>query len=157
MKENRKIEELILMFVTTATQSLKKDPQLAGNAWKAELNNQIAQFIRILRQCLNTVHHVPPELTARLDMYTAKLVPKTMPQVDTASSSASDSGYSSSRAGDGASSPGLSTSVMDMPLVQTISRLFGYTTAEVQRDINTIKRFCTEQVIVFLPSLKRRD
>ena len=29
MKENQKIEELILMFATTMTASLKKDPHLA--------------------------------------------------------------------------------------------------------------------------------
>ena len=31
MNENRKIEELILMFATTSTALLKKDPQLAGD------------------------------------------------------------------------------------------------------------------------------
>ena len=31
MNENRKIEELILMFAMTSTVSLKKDPQLAGD------------------------------------------------------------------------------------------------------------------------------
>jgi len=31
MKENRKIEDLILMFATNATNVLKKDPSLAGD------------------------------------------------------------------------------------------------------------------------------
>ncbi len=31
MKENRKIEELILMFATVATGILKRDPSLAGD------------------------------------------------------------------------------------------------------------------------------
>ena len=35
MKENRKIEELILMFATNATNVLRKEPSLAGDGWKA--------------------------------------------------------------------------------------------------------------------------
>src|SRR5882757_3293790 len=75
MKESRKIEELILMFATHATSVLKKEPTLAGEGWKIELNNQIALFIRLLRECLRNVSHVPPELLSRLDTYTAKLAP----------------------------------------------------------------------------------
>lgn len=57
MKENRKIEELILMFATSATGILKKEPTLAGDGWKLELNNQIAQFVKMLRECLRTISH----------------------------------------------------------------------------------------------------
>src|SRR5258707_6010748 len=73
---NRKIEELILGFVTTATSSLRKDTDLGTDGWKLELNNQIAHFVRVLRDALRLVSHVPPELTARMDMYAEKLVPQ---------------------------------------------------------------------------------
>ena len=144
MKENRKIEELILMFATTSTAALKKDPQLAGDGWKIELNNQIAQFVRILRDCLRNVNHVSPELTARLDMYTAKLAPQTSPDSfnDSASASTSRGGDASSSAG------GPNVNVADMPLFKTIASLFGRTQPDVQRDINTLKRTCTEKVVV---------
>ena len=69
----KKIEELILMFATHATGVLKKEPSLAGDGWKFELNNQIAQFIKLLRECLRNVNHVSQELLSRLDTYTAKL------------------------------------------------------------------------------------
>src|SRR5882762_620548 len=52
MKENRKIEELILMFATHATAVLKKDPVLTGDAWKIELNIHIAEFVNLLRESL---------------------------------------------------------------------------------------------------------
>ena len=68
MKENRKIEELILMFATHATSVLRKDPTLAADGkWNVELNNYIVQFVKLrklLRESLRSVGHVSPELNA---------------------------------------------------------------------------------------------
>src|SRR5258708_2192894 len=143
MKENRKIEELILTFVSTATASLKKNPQLSGDAWKSELNKQIPMFIRMLRECFSNVSSVPPELLSRLDTYSIKL--DASPPTDTGS----DSGYSASMSPDPpvpGSSGTLSQHVSDMPLVQTVAKLFGYTTSQVQNDLSSIKQICTERV-----------
>lgn len=145
MKENRKIEELILMFVTNATNVLKKEPTLGTDGWKNELNNHIAQFVRLLRDCLRHVSHVSPELTARLDMYTAKLAPQT----------SSDSGYESSsttrdRADSVVSQQRISTSVADMPLVLVASHLFKLPEHTVQKEIDELKDVCTEKVSISL-------
>jgi hypothetical protein len=143
MKENRKIEELILMFATHATGVLKKEPSLAGDGWKLELNNQIAQFIRMLRECLKGLSHVSPELLSRLDMYTAKLAP---------SQKSSDSGYdsaSTSRDRDSAGSPAISGSVADMPLVQTVAQLFKIPEFSAQKEVDKLRKFCTEKVCCF--------
>lgn len=143
MKENRKIEELILMFATHATGVLKKEPSLAGDGWKLELNNQIAQFVRMLRECLKGLSHVSPELLSRLDMYTAKLAP---PQ------KSSDSGYdsaSTSRDRDSSGSPAISGSVMDMPLVQTVAQLFKIPEFSAQKEVDKLRKFCTEKVCCF--------
>ncbi|EJD43871.1 hypothetical protein AURDEDRAFT_145221 [Auricularia subglabra TFB-10046 SS5] len=134
MKENRKIEELILTFATTATGALRKDPQLAGDGWKVELNKQLAQFILILRDCLRGLNHVSAELTARLDMYTAKLAPA-------AATTTQERGRESLPS----PAPSVSGSVDDMPLVKTIARLFNVADADVQRDVNALKRVCTEK------------
>jgi hypothetical protein len=142
MKENRKIEELILMFVTTASAALRKDPSLAGDKWKIELNNQIAQFIRILRQCLANISYVPPELTARLDMYSAKLVP-TSPS-ETSSDSGSFTAVARSETPNSIAVPAASN-LLDMPLVQTVARLFGYSDTDVQNDLSSLKKICTEK------------
>ncbi|KZT37680.1 hypothetical protein SISSUDRAFT_987298 [Sistotremastrum suecicum HHB10207 ss-3] len=136
IKENRKIEELILMFAATSTSALKKDPQLANEGWKTELNNQIAQFVRILRECIRNVSHVSPELSARLDMYTAKLAPP----------SASDSGsISDGASGSRTGEPSISLAVKDMPLVRAVGELFGLTDQDIQAEVNSIKPFCTEK------------
>ena len=144
MKENRKIEEMILMFATNATNVLRKEPSLAGDGWKVELNNHIAQFIKLLRDTLKHVSHVSPELTARLDMYTAKLAPSLA-----TGPTSSDSGYDSSSTRDSMSSAKrLSSSVNDMPLVITAAKLFKLPMDQVQREIDEMRRYCTEKVSI---------
>ncbi|PCH43120.1 hypothetical protein WOLCODRAFT_25738 [Wolfiporia cocos MD-104 SS10] len=137
MKENRKIEELILMFATNATNVLKKEPSLAGDGWKIELNNHIAHFIRLLRDCLRHVGHVPPELTARLDMYTEKLAPSQAP---------SDSGYESGSNRDSIiSTKRVSQNINDMALVITAAQLFKLPDTVLQKEIEELQKHCTEK------------
>ncbi|GLB44150.1 putative munc13 (mammalian uncoordinated) homology domain containing protein [Lyophyllum shimeji] len=133
MKENRKIEELILMFATHATGVLKKEPALSGDGWKFELNNQIAQFVKMLRECLRNVNHVSPELLSRLDTYTAKLAP---------SQAYSDSGYdsgSTSRDRDSISVSSVGTNIADMPLVRTVAQLFKLPDHAVQKEVDHLR------------------
>ncbi|KAH9837722.1 uncharacterized protein C8Q71DRAFT_754139 [Rhodofomes roseus] len=135
MKENRKIEELILMFATNATNVLKKEPSLAGDGWKLEVNNHIAYFIRLLRECMRQVSHVPPELTARLDMYAAKLTPSQAP---------SDSGYDSSSTRDSMVSPKrVSQNISDMPLLLTAAHLFKLPESAIQQEMQELGKYCT--------------
>ncbi|POW04378.1 hypothetical protein PSTT_10428, partial [Puccinia striiformis] len=49
LKENRNIEALILLFVTTATGVLRK--RLEGDEWKIHLNSQVGVFVTIIRDC----------------------------------------------------------------------------------------------------------
>lgn len=137
MKE-RKVEELILMFVTQATGVLRKEPTLAGEGWKIELNNQVSQFVRLIRECLRTISSVSPELLSRLDMYTAKLAP---PQ------QSNDSGYdSASTTKDHVGSPTISRSISDMSLVRIVARLFKVPESAVQQEVDQMKNRCTEKV-----------
>lgn len=141
MKENRKIEELILMFATNATNVLKKEPTLQGDGWKVELNNHIAQFVRLLRDCLRHISHVSPELTARLEMYITKLAP--------AQPAYSDSGYdspSTSNRDSVGSSKRASMQASDMPLVLTAARLFKLPVNVVQKEIEDMASYCTDKV-----------
>jgi hypothetical protein len=142
MKENRKIEELILMFATSATNALKKDPSLAGDGWKVELNKQIGLFVKLLRDCMKGISHVSPELTSRLDMYAAKLAPQ---------AAASDSGYDSASTSrehrDSVSSTRVSRNVSDMTLVLSVARLFKIPEHAIQGEIEQMTDVCTEKVI----------
>lgn len=148
MKENRKIEELILMFATNATNVLKKDPSLPGDKWKNELNNQIAIFVKLLRDCLRGLSHVSPELTQRLEVYTAKLAPHQQ-----SGTAYSDSGYDSSstnRDRDSVSfSNRISKSMADVPLMSTVAKLFKIPEHALQGQVDNISKFCTEKVIRF--------
>jgi hypothetical protein len=133
MKDNRKIEELILMFATHATGVLKKEPTLAGDGWKFELNNHIAIFVKLLRECLRNISHVSPELLSRLDTYAAKLAPQ---------QANSDSGYdsaSTSRDRDSISRPAFNAHVTDMPLVMTVAKLFKIPEYAVQKESDQLK------------------
>ncbi|TRM60034.1 hypothetical protein BD626DRAFT_549942 [Schizophyllum amplum] len=138
MKENRKIEELILMFATHATGVLKKEPTLAGDGWKIELNKQIAQFVQILHDCLRNLNHVSPELLSRLDMYTAKLAPA-------ASVPSTDSGYDSGSQRDSYTTPRISASINDMDLVRTVAALFKVPESAVQKEVDKLREICTEK------------
>jgi hypothetical protein len=149
MKENRKIEELILMFATNATNVLKKDPTLTGDKWKNELNNHIGLFVKLLRDCLRGLSHVSPELTQRLDGYTTKLAPQQ--QSGTAHS---DSGYDSSSTNRDRDSAALSNrisgNIVDMPMVLTVARLFKISEHALQGEIDQMSKICTEKVFIFL-------
>ena len=153
MKENRKIEELILMFATHSTSVLKKEPSLAGDGWKVELNNQISQFVKILRECLRNVSYVSPELLARLDVYTAKLAP---------SQAANDSGYdsaSTSYRDSFAPLPLHAMSIRDMSLVRIVGQLWKTSDSVLQKDVDQYRQLCTEKVGDYLclskPTLTR--
>ncbi|WVF70101.1 hypothetical protein IAT40_004889 [Kwoniella sp. CBS 6097] len=73
MKDSRKVEDLILAFVTTATKALQKDDELAEGVWKWELGVQVSLFLELLAQSLTAIGQVSPELSSRLDSYRARL------------------------------------------------------------------------------------
>ncbi|EPQ30696.1 uncharacterized protein PFL1_01597 [Pseudozyma flocculosa PF-1] len=150
MKENRKIEELILIFVTTAQGSLKK--RLPGDEWKEELNNQVGHFVRIIRDCLKTVSGVPRELTERLEGYSAKLVPTTSADQNGTSApthkapamAAVSSADRSRRASSASTLAVASNPVGDSALIQTVGRLFNVDPDQLARDVDFVKKTCTE-------------
>lgn len=127
------------MFASTSTGILRKDPQLGGDVWKVELNNQIAQFVRMLHDCLRNVNHISPELTARLDMYTAKLAPSI-------ESSNGPAVPGPSRGSGTYSSLSISHNVNDMKLVKVVADLYGISDSELQVQVNNLRRTCTEKV-----------
>ena len=141
-EENRKIEELILLFATHATSVLRKDPTLtADGKW---LNNHIVQFAKLLRESLRNISHVSPELTAHLDVYAAKLAPSSQTHHV-------DSGYDSSSTSqrDSVSSPGATASVADMPLVNIVANLFQIRSDLLQPEVDKLRSVCTERVRLF--------
>ncbi|GAC98569.1 cytoplasm protein [Pseudozyma hubeiensis SY62] len=169
MKENRKIEELILIFVTTAQASLKK--RSVADEWKQELNNQVGHFVNIIRECLKTVSGVPRELTDRLEGYSSKLAPTASSSSAAASSSTAVSsgsnGYaaakeyinpasaSASRRTSSASTlPTLASNPLaESSMVRTVGALFSVDLSQLSQDVEFVKKTCTEQAA--MTDLKR--
>ncbi|KAH9821214.1 hypothetical protein DFH28DRAFT_1079274 [Melampsora americana] len=154
LKENRKIEELILSFVTTATTVLKK--RLDGDEWKVHLNSQVGTFVTIIRDCLRSkdVKGVSPELNARLDSYASKLVPpnlephalgRTDYRQSLHISTAVPPHPSTSNDSTSISPWAVSYSVQDMSSILLVGLLFGVSEAQLQKDINAIRKICTEK------------
>ncbi|TXT13456.1 hypothetical protein VHUM_00823 [Vanrija humicola] len=73
LKESRKLEDLILAFVSASTRALKKEPELAEGGWKNELNPQILLFIDLLSDNLNSTGSVTSEIRNRLSTYRSGL------------------------------------------------------------------------------------
>ncbi|KAH7882233.1 hypothetical protein F5I97DRAFT_1913420 [Phlebopus sp. FC_14] len=141
MKENRSIEELILMFASQATNVLRKEPTLVEDTWKVEVNNQIARFVGMLRDSLRGLSHVSPELNSRLDMYQTKLSPP-RPSHD----SSIDSASMSRDRGDSVSiATSTTTSIKDMPLVFTLAKLFKIPESAMHDEVDRMRKTCTEK------------
>jgi hypothetical protein len=135
MKENRKVEEIILAFVTAASTHLKK--RADGDEWKGQLMDQVGLFVSVIRDCLRSkdVRSVPPELLSRLDNYASKLNPPG--GVDSPPSSSSLRTETSFGGG---------LTLYDMPLVLQVGKVFGVPEAQLQRDLFSVKRTCTAKV-----------
>ncbi|GAA6017851.1 hypothetical protein JCM8202_006173 [Rhodotorula sphaerocarpa] len=163
LKENRQTEEIILMFVTTASGILKK--RLEGDDWKPELNAQVVRFVNVIRQTLRVASRQPAELLKRLDTYCAKLAEESPAPQPTASIpsphlSASPATYPS-YAPLGAGPPSSSTShardsmdmaamaaslsLDDMPFVCAVGTIFGKSEAELRQDVASLRQSCTEE------------
>lgn len=72
-RDSRKIEDLILAFVTTATKSLKKEEELADGSWKYELSTQVSLFLDLIHTCLLSLGPLTGELSNRLEGYRTRL------------------------------------------------------------------------------------
>lgn len=72
-KDSRKVEDLILAFVTTATKSLKKEDELADGSWKYELSPQVSLFLDLIHSCLLSLGPMSSELSNRIEGYRNRL------------------------------------------------------------------------------------
>ncbi|CAO1615966.1 unnamed protein product [Parajaminaea phylloscopi] len=175
IKSNRKIEELILIFVTKSQETLKKgqpgQKPLSDEELKEELNKQVGYFIMIIRECLDTVHGVSKELRERLDSYQGKLAPKhpngssglsgnnaassstSAPPSSAAAATAATMGPTSttataesSRRGSAASAaPSMDNPVKDSELIRSVGSLFSVDAEQLAKDVDFMRKTCTEQ------------
>ncbi|CED85310.1 Munc13 homology 1 [Phaffia rhodozyma] len=155
VKENRKIEELILMFVSVATKELHKEVKRLQDKniepdfdWKYELNLQVGQIVRILRDALKGVNGVSVDLLNKLDTYSSKLAATSTPRP----TPISNHSHMSTKTTDGTNrqaeltgGAGNTTNPEDMSMVLVVGELFGKTSADLKTDILAIKDACNEK------------
>ncbi|BFZ60617.1 hypothetical protein YB2330_001657 [Saitoella coloradoensis] len=135
VKENRKIEELVMIFVSSATAVLKKRLNDDHEA-KEMVNQHVVLFVRLIRYAMKTNHLATsaPDLMQRLENYETKLM-------------------TNSRVGhEPGIQPGapltISYNVRNMPMVQTVIRLFNVTEFRAQQEIDTLKTTVNEQTAI---------
>jgi hypothetical protein len=147
MRESRKVEDLILPFVTSATKSLQKDPEMADGGWKFELNHQIASFIDLLADSLYAVGP-SGELVSRLESYRQRLrepAPSSLaPSIvnERMSVHGSERGHGDA---DSMMSQRSRTEGLKAKETEEVGQLFGLTDEALQQKLKELQTVCTEQ------------
>jgi C2 domain/MUN domain len=138
MEKDRRVEDLVLIFFSNATKELQKGKAPGDDGVKMMVDRHVALFVRLINLIMKDLDwsRDRPELMARLSTLEIKLL-------------AHDQDLSQDQAY-GASSTveelvPLSYEVKDMPLVQVVARIFGFTESMVQSDITKNRSFWTER------------
>jgi hypothetical protein len=132
VKENRKIEDVLLIFYSKATAELKK--RTTDDDWKYLVDQHVALFIRFIQDCMKE-HNLAtsaPELMARLVGYEAKLLSDTKETLEPEKKADS--------------APEISLSVKDMDIVMTLGEIFQKPEGALQRDVDHLRVVASEQV-----------
>lgn len=121
VRENRKVEELILIFVSCATKELQKR-SLQAPIDQSQVNTQTAAFIQLVVETLEefVAHTNVRDIIAQLRSWIVKL---NQSQTSTLSSSLDQKGFY----------------VNDMPLVKALGALFAKSPRQLQEDVTSIK------------------
>ena len=140
MEKDRRMEDLVLIFFSNATKELSKGKAPGDDGWKLLVDRHLALFVRLTTLVLRDHDWVRdrPELSSRLVTLESKLLSN-----DQDLSSAPNRNGSSGGTTVEVVVP-LSYEVKDMPLVQTVGRIFGLRNAAMQSDINKYKSIWTE-------------
>lgn len=141
MEKDRRVEDLVLIFFSSATKELQKGKPPGDDAWKLTVDRHVALFVRLISSTLKDQDWTRdrPELTSRLATLESKLL-KHDRDLAAAPQSPGGAGGSSVEV-----EVPLSYDVKDMPLVLVVARVFKMTNAQVQADINKYKPMWTEQ------------
>jgi hypothetical protein len=137
VKENRKIEELVLIFYSKATAELKK--RATGDEWRSLVDQHVALFIRMIQDCMRE-HHLAaaaPELMQRLAGYETKLLSGDKEILDPEAPARSIQ----------ENAPEISYHVKDMRLVLMLGPIFHKTDGVLQRDLDHLRVMASEQVV----------
>jgi hypothetical protein len=138
MEADRRAEDLVLIFFSTATKELQKGHQPGDDAIKRLVDRHVALFVRLMSLILKDKDWAKdkPDLATRLQTLESKLLK-------------GDENLATSQTNGELKTVEeivpLSYEVKDMPLALAVGRLFGLTPTMVQSDINKHKPVWTEK------------
>jgi hypothetical protein len=137
MEKDRRVEDLVLIFVSNATKELQKGKAPEDDSWRLMVDRHVALFVRLISLILKDHDWAKdrPDLTSRLSTLETKLLAHDRDLAD-----ASLTGGTTVE-----EIVPLSYEVKDMPLVQIVARIFGLTNTMVQSDITKNKPVWTEK------------
>ncbi|EXJ59516.1 uncharacterized protein A1O5_12141 [Cladophialophora psammophila CBS 110553] len=138
MEADRRAEDLVLIFFSTATKELQKGHPAGDDAVKRMVDRHVALFVRLLSLILKDRDWAKdkPDLAARLQTLESKLLKG---DENLATSQANGEWTTIEEV------VPLSYEVKDMPLVQVVGRIFGLTNTMLQSDITKNKPVWTEK------------
>ncbi|KAI9706013.1 MAG: hypothetical protein M1836_005419 [Candelina mexicana] len=141
MEKDRRVEDLVLIFFTSATKELQKGKAPGDDSWKLMADRHVALFVRLISTAMKDQGWVRdrPELTSRLATLESKLLAHDQDLAETSQRNGNAGGTTVEVI------VPLSYEVKDMPLVQVVGRIFGLTNTMLQSDINKNKPVWTEK------------
>ena len=136
VKENRKIEEIILIFYSKASAELKK--RITGDEWRPLVDQHMALFFKLIQECMkeNQLATSASELMTRLASYESKLLSGTNEVLEP---------EPPARPGQ-EPVPEISYSIKDMAIVPLLGAIFNKSDSALQKDVNHLRILASEQV-----------
>jgi hypothetical protein len=135
----KNVDDLVLTYSQIAQTTLKQADLEPGITWQEKSLEHVSIFVGILIECLQNTQEATPELVAWLSSFKQpgtganKNINKTQP----------------------ANVMGPAR-VDDMPMVKVVQDIFGVLKPQLQKDIDEIKKECTEQVNMVLVGRRSR-
>jgi hypothetical protein len=141
MEKDRRVEDLLLIFFSSATKELQKGKLPGDDGWKLMVDRHVALFIRLISSTLKDHDWTRdrPELVSRLATMEKKLL---LHDQDLASENQRNGGAGGSTV---EVEVPRTYEVKDMPLVLVVSRIFGISYSDIQADVNRYKSVWTEK------------
>ncbi|CAI4216534.1 unnamed protein product [Parascedosporium putredinis] len=139
MDKERKIEPLVLIFFSSATKAAQKAAAPGDESWRLLPDRHVALFIRLTIKILRDQgqDRDRPELLNKLTTLENKLLTNDQNLIDSGSQGSTGKTIE-------VVVP-FSYDVKDMPLVQTVAKIFGYPDSHAQAEIHNNKPNWTEE------------
>ncbi|KAI6249792.1 hypothetical protein HI914_01870 [Erysiphe necator] len=141
MDKERRVEDLVLIFYSSAIKALQKGQTGEDNSWKLSVDRHVALFVQLISSTLklNGNEKNKPELMTKLTTLEGKLL------TNDRNLFVDHSGPVGSNVEAGTQ---LSYDIKDMAMVQVVARIFGLKLSQVQSDIDAQRFVWTHEAAI---------